>query len=52
MRIWCARTVGRGAIEKGPDPNPPRVKTTWVVELLRESIEWQALLESGKVANQ
>ena len=35
------------------DPKPPREpKTPRVVELLRKAIEWQALLESGKIANQ
>jgi hypothetical protein len=35
------------------DSKPPRVpKTLRVVELLRKAIEWQALLESGKVARQ
>jgi hypothetical protein len=35
------------------DPKPPREpKTPRVVELLRKAIEWQALLESGKVASQ
>ncbi len=35
------------------DPKPPREpKTPRVVELLRKAIEWQALLESGKVTSQ
>ncbi len=35
------------------NPKQPRVpKTPRVVELLRKAIEWQALLESGKVASQ
>jgi len=35
------------------DPKPPREpKTPRVVELLRKAIEWQALLETGKVASQ
>jgi hypothetical protein len=34
-------------------PKTPREpKTPRVVELLRKGIEWQALLESGKIANQ
>ena len=34
-------------------PKPPKVpKTPRVSELLRKAIEWQALLESGKIANQ
>ena len=35
------------------DPKPREVaKTPRVVELLRKAIEWQALLESGKIASQ
>ncbi len=34
-----------------PKPSTER-KTPRVVELLRKAIEWQALLESGKIANQ
>jgi hypothetical protein len=35
------------------NPKPPREpKTPRVVELLRKAIEWQALLESGKITSQ
>jgi hypothetical protein len=35
------------------NPKPPREpKTPRVVELLRKAVEWQALLESGKIASQ
>jgi len=35
------------------DPKPPRaLKTPRVVELLRKATEWQALLDTGKVASQ
>ena len=35
------------------NPKPPREpKTPRVVELLRKAIEWQALLETGKITNQ
>ena len=46
-QVVCAVSPGRG------DPKPPREsKTPRVVELLRKAIEWQALLESGKIASQ
>lgn len=35
------------------NPKPPKEpRTPRVVELLRKAIEWQALLVSGKIANQ
>lgn len=46
-QVLNAAPPGRG------DPKPPREpKTPRVVELLRKAIEWQALLESGKVTSQ
>jgi hypothetical protein len=46
-QVLSAFPPGRG------DPEPPRVpKTPRVVELLRKAIEWEVLLESGKVASQ
>ncbi len=47
VRVVSAVPLGRGT------PKPPKVaKTPRVVELLRKAIEWQALLESGKIASQ
>jgi hypothetical protein len=37
---------------RGDPKPPPEPKTPRVVDLLRKAIEWQALLESGQVANQ
>jgi hypothetical protein len=46
-QVVSAVPPGRG------DPKPPREpKTPRVLELLRKAIEWQVLLESGKVASQ
>jgi hypothetical protein len=46
-QIVCAVLPSRS------DPKPARVpKTPRVVELLRKAIEWQALLESGKITSQ
>ena len=46
-QVLSAVLPGRG------NPKPPREpKTPRVVELLRKAIEWQALLESGKVVSQ
>jgi hypothetical protein len=46
-QVLSAVPPGRG------DPKPPREpKTPRVVELLRKAIEWQGLLESGKIASQ
>ena len=46
-QVLRAVLPGRG------DPKPPREpRTPRVAELLRKAIEWQALLESGKVASQ
>lgn len=40
-------------VRSDPPAIPARIpKTPRVVELLRKAIEWQALLESGKIANQ
>ena len=45
--VVSAVPPGRG------DPKQPREpKTPRVVELLRKAIEWQTLLESGRIANQ
>ena len=52
-RIATARVVVSAVPPGRGDPKPPRQpKTPRVVELLRKAIEWQALLESGKIATQ
>jgi len=51
---WLAadRVVRAAPLHRGT-PKPPKVaRTPRVVELLRKAIEWQALLESGKIASQ
>jgi hypothetical protein len=51
-RIATAKVVSAVPLGRGT-PKPPREpKTPRVVELLRKAIEWQALLEFGKVASQ
>jgi hypothetical protein len=51
-RVPGDRTVSAVLQVRG-NPKPPREpKTPRVVELLRKAIEWQTLLESGKIANQ
>jgi hypothetical protein len=52
LRRWVAadRVVAlpnRGNLKPPKEPKTPRV-----VELLRKAIEWQALLETGKITNQ
>jgi len=46
-RVVSTVPPGRGKPKPSREPKTPRV-----VELLRKAIEWQALLESGKIANQ
>lgn len=51
-RVPGDRTVSSVLQVRG-NPKPLREpKTPRVVELLRKAMEWQALLESGKIANQ
>ena len=46
-RVVTALPPLRGNLKPPMEPKTPRV-----VELLRKAIEWKALLESGKIANQ
>ena len=51
-RVPDDRTVSAVLQVRG-NPRPPREpKTPRVVQLLRKAVEWQALLGSGKIANQ
>jgi len=51
-RVPVDRVVSAALPSRG-SPKPPReLKTPRVVELLRKAVEWQALLEFGKVASQ
>ena len=51
-RMSTDRVVSAAPPSRG-NPKPPKEpKTPRVVELLRKAIEWQALLETGKIANQ
>jgi hypothetical protein len=53
MRRMLSNKVVSAVMPPRGDPKPQKVaKTPRVVELLRKAIEWQALLESGKVASQ
>lgn len=50
-RVPADRVVSAVPRRRG-NPKPPREpRTPRVVELLRKTIEWQALLESGEAAN-
>ena len=51
-RVTANRVVNAMPRFRG-EPKPPRTpKTPRVIELLRQAIEWQALLESGEVRDQ
>jgi hypothetical protein len=51
-RMLADKVVSAVPSSRG-NPKPPREpRTHRVVELLRKAIEWQGLLESGKIANQ
>ena len=50
-RVTANRVVNAARLRG--EPKPPRTpKTPRVIELLRQAIEWQALLESGEVRDQ
>ncbi len=51
-RVPADRTVRAVPPPRGKPRPPKESKTPRVVELLRNAIEWSALLESGQVANQ
>ena len=51
-RMAADQTVRAFPIGRGNSRSPRELKTPRVVDLLRKAIEWQALLESGKIANQ
>ena len=50
--VAADRVVSALPEPRGEPKLPKKPKTPRVVELLRKAMEWQALLESGKVANQ
>jgi len=51
-RVFTDSVVSATPLHRGI-PKPPKVaKTPRVVELLRKSMEWQTLMESGQIANQ
>jgi len=51
-RVTADRIVNAAAKARWSAKPPRTARTPRVVELLRKAIEWQALLESGEVANQ
>ena len=51
-RMAADQTVRAFPIGRGNSRSPRELKTPRVVDLLRKAIEWQALLESVKIANQ
>jgi hypothetical protein len=51
-RVPANRVVSTVPASRGKSKPPKEPKTPKVVELLRKAIEWQALLESGEIANQ
>jgi hypothetical protein len=51
-RVAADRVVSAVLPRRGKPKPPTEPKTPRVVELLRQALEWQALLESGEVANQ
>jgi hypothetical protein len=51
-RVATDRVVSASLPSRGNPTLPRKPKTPRVVELLRKAIEWQTLLESGKIPNQ
>jgi len=51
-RVATARVVNAAPPRRGELRPPKEPKTPRVVELLRKAIEWQTLVESGKIASQ
>lgn len=51
-RVPAERVVNAAPRPRRPPKLPKEPRTPWVAELLRKAIEWQALLESGDVADQ
>ena len=51
-RVGTDRVVSASLPSRGNPTLPRKPKTPRVVELLRKAIEWQDLLESGRIASQ
>lgn len=51
-RVATAQVVSAAPPRRGKLKPPKEPKTPRVVELLRKAIEWQTLLESGRIASQ
>jgi hypothetical protein len=51
-RVAIAKVVSAAPHQRGIPKPPKKSETPRVVELLRKAIEWQTLLESGKISNQ